>query len=124
MKTAHVNKNAVTKNNITAVLALANIVASKAQSYEAEVEMLFCRQLQEVKEYYNSIKQRDDKEELLMLMLAELEDEVQFEVDGDGVLTDECIVALYLTRKCKNITEALVNAAVTTLQDDTTLATH
>ena len=124
MKTAHVNKNAVTKNNVTAVLALANIVASKAQSYEAEVEMLFCRQLQEVKEYYNSIKQRDDKEELLMLMLAELEDEVQFEVDGDGVLTDECIVALYLTRKCKNITEELVNAAVTTLQDDTTLATH
>jgi hypothetical protein len=36
-------------------------------------------------------------------------------------MTDECIVALYLTRKCTNITEALVNAAVATLQDDVTV---
>ena len=119
MKTARVNTNAVT-NNTAAALALANIVASKQQSYEAEAEMLFCKQMQEVKDYYDSIKQRGDKEELLVMMLAELEEELEFVVDGDGQMTDECIVALYITRKCESLTETLVNAAVATLQDEVT----
>jgi hypothetical protein len=72
MKTARLNTNAATNNNAKAALVLANIVASKQQSYEAEAEMLFCRQMQEVKEYYNSMKKRNDKEELLLLMLEEL----------------------------------------------------
>jgi hypothetical protein len=119
MKTARVNTNALT-NNTAAALALANIVASKQQSYEAQAEILFCKQMQEVKDYYDSIKQRGDKEELLVMMLAELEEDLEFVVDGDGQMTDECIVALYITRKCKSLTETLVNAAVATLQDDVT----
>jgi hypothetical protein len=119
MKTARVNTNVAAKNT-TAALAIANIVASKQQCYEAEAEMLFCRQMQEVKEYYDSIKQRSDKEELLLTMLTELEEELDFVVDGDGHMTDECIVALYLTRKCASLTDTLVNAAVATLQDDVT----
>ena len=120
MKTARLNTNAATSGNTAAALALANIVASKQQSYEAEAEMLFCRQMQEVKEYYDSIKQRSDKDELLLTMLTELEEELDFVVDGDGQMTDECIVALYLTRKCASLTDTLVNAAVATLQDDVT----
>lgn len=123
MKTARVNTN-VAANNTTAALALANIVASKQQSYEAEAEMLFCRQMQEVKEYYDGIKERSDKEELLLTMLTELEEELDFVVDGDGQMTDECIVALYLTRKCTSLTDALVNAALATLQDDAVEVTH
>lgn len=121
MRTARLNTNAVTNNNTKAALVLANIVASKQQCFEAETEMLFCRQMQEVKDYYNSMKKRNDKEELLLLMLEELEGELDFEVDGDGQMTDECIVALYLTRKCTKLTEALVNAAVATLQDEVTV---
>lgn len=124
MKTARLNTN-VAANNTTAALALANIVASKQQCYEAEVEMLFCRQMQEVKEYYDSIKQRSDKEDLLLMMLTELEGELNFAVEGDEYITEECIVALYLTRKCTSLTDTLVNAAVAALQDDAAVAvTH
>jgi hypothetical protein len=80
--------------------------------------------MQEVKEYYDSIKQRSDKEELLLMMLAELDGELEFAVDGDGEVTDECIVALFLTRKCTSLTDALVNAALATLQDDAVAVTH
>ncbi|ABP34900.1 MULTISPECIES: hypothetical protein [Polynucleobacter] len=124
MKTARLNTNAATSGNTAAALALANIVASKQQSFEAEAEILFCRQMQEVKEYYDSIKQRSDKEELLLMMLAELDGELEFAVDGDGEVTDECIVALFLTRKCTSLTDALVNAALATLQDDAVAVTH
>ena len=116
MKTARVNANAV-MGNATA-LAIANAIAEKQQSLEVETQLLFCRQLREIKEYYDSIKQLGNKEELMLTMLTELEGEMDFEVDGE--MTDECIVALYLTRKCTNLTEAFVNAAVATLHDDVT----
>lgn len=124
MKTARLSTNAATSGNTAAALALANIVASKQQSFEAEAEILFCRQMQEVKEYYDSIKQLSDKDELLLTMLTELEEELDFVVDGDGQMTDECIVALYLTRKCASLTDTLVNAALATLQDDAVVVTH
>ena len=120
MTTVQLNANAVINNNTNAVLALANMVANKQQCYVAETEMLFAKQLQEVKDFYNSIKNREDMEELVLLMLEELDEELEYAVDGDGVMTEECVVALYLTRKCANLTEALVNAALATLQDDVT----